>query len=212
MDIEGFPHPQHRFCDDHSQDGRWRLRSYAAYPPGTLGTANSELSKPDGPSRQTIWRFTRFDDLETQQPLPKGLATRQKTRESMTTYGKSFADYGSEGDLWITLSAGSYYPDILPLACELYKPVLVTFGQLLKSAYSSRDLYISIMDTQPQWMRTQLCRVFRKYVSPDTPVEMLKMKKSAQETCERFGKRFRAVTEVQKRFQSRPITVHDKIT
>jgi len=32
---------------------------------------------------------------------------------------KSFADYQKEGDLWITLSTGEYYPDILPFACEL---------------------------------------------------------------------------------------------
>ncbi|OQW63244.1 MAG: hypothetical protein BVN28_04670 [Nitrospira sp. ST-bin4] len=118
---------------------------------------------------------------------------------------KSFADYRVEGHLWITLSTGEYYPDVLPLACELYKPVLVTFGQLLKSAYSSVDLFMAIAQTQPQWMRIQLCRVFRKYVSPETPVEMLKKKSSAKNICDRFGRGFRKVTEVQDRFQSRPM-------
>ena len=93
---------------------------------------------------------------------------------------KSFDDYRSEGHLWITLSTGEYYPDVLPLACELYKPVLVTFSQLLKSAHSSADLFMAIADTKPQWMRIQLCRVFRKYVSPETPVEMLKKKSAAK--------------------------------
>lgn len=118
---------------------------------------------------------------------------------------KSFADYGKEGHLWITLSTGEYYPDVLPLACELYKPVLVTFGQLLKSAHSSTDLFMAIAETKPQWMRIQLCRIFRKYVSPDTPVEMLKKKGAAATICDRFGKGFRKVTEVQQRFQSRPM-------
>ncbi len=36
---------------------------------------------------------------------------------------RSFGDYRTEGHLWITLSSGDYYPDILPLALELYKPV-----------------------------------------------------------------------------------------
>ena len=45
---------------------------------------------------------------------------------------KSFADYKEDGHLWITLATGEYYPDILPLACELYKPVLVLFGQMLE--------------------------------------------------------------------------------
>ncbi len=118
---------------------------------------------------------------------------------------KTFADYRPDGHLWITLSTGEYYPDILPLACELYKPVLVTFGQLLKSAHSSTDLFKAIAETKPQWMRIQLCRVFRKYVSPDTPVEMLKKKSAAKTICDRFGKGFRTVTEVQQRFHERPM-------
>jgi hypothetical protein len=118
---------------------------------------------------------------------------------------KSFADYRSEGHLWITLATGEYYPDILPLACELYKPVLVLFGQLLESSHSSADLFMAISSVKPQWMRTQLSRVFRKYVSPQTPVEMLKKKRAAQEICERFGARFRAITEVQRAFRSRPV-------
>jgi hypothetical protein len=37
---------------------------------------------------------------------------------------KAFADYKDEAHSWITLSTGEYYPDVLPLACELYQPVL----------------------------------------------------------------------------------------
>ena len=118
---------------------------------------------------------------------------------------KKFADYKEEGHLWITLSTGEYYPDILPLACELYKPVLVVFGQLLKSAHSSVDLFMSIQLIKPQWMRIQLCRVFRKYVSPDTPVEMLKKKSAATEICSNFGKAFRSINEVQDAFIKRPL-------
>lgn len=118
---------------------------------------------------------------------------------------KTFGDYEKGGHLWITLSTGEYYPDILPLACELYKPVLVTFGQLLRSSHSSTDLFMSISDVKPQWMRIQLCRVFRKYVSPETPVEMLKKKSAASRICRNFGKRFRPVNEVQKHFSERPM-------
>lgn len=118
---------------------------------------------------------------------------------------KKFRDYKAEGHLWITLSTGEYYPDILPLACELYKPVLVTFGHLLAQAHSSTNLFLSISEVAEQWMRIQLARVFRKYVSPETPVEMLKQKRKAQEICDRFGPGFRAITEVQKRFRERPV-------
>ena len=54
-------------------------------------------------------------------------------------------------------------------------------------------------------MRIQLARVFRKYVSPQTPVEMLKKKTKAQEICDRFGKGFRPIQEVQFAFESRPM-------
>ena len=43
---------------------------------------------------------------------------------------KKFADYKADGHAWVTLANGEYYSDILPLACELYKPVLVMFGHL----------------------------------------------------------------------------------
>jgi hypothetical protein len=123
----------------------------------------------------------------------------------MKKQDKSFGNYQNEGHLWITLSTGEYYPDILPLACELYKPVLVTFGQLLKTSHSSTDLLMAISESKPQWMRIQLCRVFRKYVSPETPVEMLKKKRAAGRICQNFGRRFRPINEVQQRFSERPL-------
>ncbi len=54
-------------------------------------------------------------------------------------------------------------------------------------------------------MRVQLARVFRKYVSPETPVEMLKRKRAAAQICEQFGQKFRNIAEVQKRFMTRPM-------
>lgn len=118
---------------------------------------------------------------------------------------RNFGDYKSDNYAWITLATGEYYPDILPQACELYKPVLVMFGQLLRSAHSSTDFFMHLNDVRVPWMRIQLIRVFRKYVSPDTLVEMLKRKSSAQKICDEFGERFRAIVEVQKAFESRPL-------
>lgn len=54
-------------------------------------------------------------------------------------------------------------------------------------------------------MRIQLARVFRKYVSPNTPVELLKHKRKADWICNEFGKGFRSIVEVQKAFVSRPL-------
>jgi hypothetical protein len=118
---------------------------------------------------------------------------------------KTFADYKADAATWITLATGEYYPDILKDACELYKPVLVLFGQILKSSESSIRLFLQIAELSDGWMRIQLARVFRKYVSPETPVEMLKVKSQAQRICEQFGKGFRPIQEVQAAFTSRSI-------
>lgn len=118
---------------------------------------------------------------------------------------KMFADFKADGANWITLATGEYYPDILKDACELYKPVLVLFGQLLKTSESSIRLFQQICELTDGWMRVQLARVFRKYVSPETPVEMLKKKTQVEQICAQFGKGFRPVQEVQAAFSTRPI-------
>lgn len=124
----------------------------------------------------------------------------------MTTTGrKSFADHKAEGHIWITLATGEYYPDILVDACELYKPVLVMFGQLLKTSESSTRLFMQIAEVPDGWMRVQLARVFRKYVSPRLPVEMLRRKTKAKEICEQFGSRFRPIHQIQAAYATRPI-------
>ncbi len=79
------------------------------------------------------------------------------------------------------------------------------FGQLLKTSESSERLFSQINEVSGGWMRVQLMRVFRKYVSPNTPVEMLKKKSKGQETIDRFGSEFRPVPAVQAAFTSRPL-------
>lgn len=119
---------------------------------------------------------------------------------------RTFRDFTSdERRNYITLSTGEYYPDILEDACRLYTPVLETFSHLLNRSESSTALFMNIASTPNQWMRIQLCRVFRKYVSPETPVEMLKKKTKARKICEDFGDGFRAIHIVQEKFDARPL-------
>ncbi|WP_196592907.1 hypothetical protein [Pectinatus sottacetonis] len=106
---------------------------------------------------------------------------------------------------YITLSTGEYYPDILEDACRLYSPVLEMFSNMLRRSESSSALLMNISEAPNQWMRIQLCRVFRKYVSPETPVEMLKKKSQAEKICKDFGDGFRAIHIVQERFDMRPL-------
>src|SRR5206468_2525232 len=87
----------------------------------------------------------------------------------------------------------------------LYKPVLVMFGDLVKRSESSQALFMSICELTQTWMRIQLARVFRKYVSPTLSVEMLKQKRKAKAICDQFAPGFRSIVEVQKAFASRPL-------
>ena len=119
---------------------------------------------------------------------------------------RAFRDYlPEERRNYITLSTGEYYPDILEDACNLYSPVLETFAQLLNRSESSSALFMNISAVATQCMRIQLCRVFRKYVSPETPVEMLKKKTQAKKICADFGDGFRPIHVVQEKFDSRPL-------
>lgn len=117
----------------------------------------------------------------------------------------SFADYKRDARNWITLVTGEYYPDILVHACALYEPVLRHFGMLLRQSESPVRLLLNIADVPTPWMRVQVARVFRKYVSPETPVEMLKQKAKAQKIADDFGGTFRPIQEVQAAFDSRPM-------
>ncbi|HET6573491.1 MAG TPA: hypothetical protein VFG68_07810, partial [Fimbriiglobus sp.] len=76
---------------------------------------------------------------------------------------------------------------------------------VLKSSASSADLFRGITAESESWMRVQMARVFRKYVCPETPVEMLKRKSAAAMIVDQFGDRFRAIVEVQRAFEGRPI-------
>lgn len=135
----------------------------------------------------------------------RAVKRRPPSAETLPIARKDFGDYQPDSATWITLATGEYYPDILPEACELYKPVLVLFEQLLKRSESSIALFHNICELAETWMRVQLARVFRKYVSPATPVEMLKGKSKVKAICEQFGAGFRPIQEVQKAFNSRPI-------
>lgn len=118
---------------------------------------------------------------------------------------KTFRDYQpDERRNYITLSTGAYYPDILLDACRLYTPVLETFSEILHRSESSNALFMNLSAVPNPWMRVQLCRIFRKYVSPETPVEMLKKSKKAGQICVEFGAGFRPIHMVQEKFDSRP--------
>ncbi len=116
----------------------------------------------------------------------------------------TFADYKKDKHRWISLANGDFYPLILAEARLLYTPVLERFGEALRSSNSSEDLFRNIMKLK-QDLRIQLLRVFRRYVSPATSVEMLKKKMDTETIIKEYGKDFRLLEDVLKAFDDRPI-------
>lgn len=146
---------------------------------------------------------TRFQGAE--HPAIKASQEPPLGDPKMAQMPATFADYQNDAKNWITLATGEFYPDILVDACLLYTPVLETFGKLVRTSESSARLFRQINEESDGWMRRQLCRVFKRYVSPLTPVEMLKRKSDAEKIIERFGADFRPIPQVQAAFSQRPI-------
>jgi hypothetical protein len=113
-----------------------------------------------------------------------------------------FGDYKSRAAHYITTQDRPYYPDYLEDARALYRDVFAKFGILLQSATSSTDLLIKIQEESGD-ARIQLLRCFRKYVSPMTSVEMLKVKNRASSVIADFGDSFREIEEVKAGFNGR---------
>ncbi|MBE9225664.1 hypothetical protein IQ264_09545 [Phormidium sp. LEGE 05292] len=115
----------------------------------------------------------------------------------------SFRDYKNRASQYITFVDSEFYPDYLAQAPALYGSLLEKFAELVQTANSSANLLINITELNDP-LRIQLLRIFRKYASPDTSVEMLKIKKNIPNIIKDYGNRFRDIQEVSEKFASRP--------
>ena len=115
-----------------------------------------------------------------------------------------FRDYTDAAAKWITFVEGEFYPDSINSAIPVYQPVLRKFGDILREERDSTELLRRIAAVRSPKQRVQLLRVFRKYVSPDTSVEMLKKKTKIPEIIQEFGDRFRDIVTVRTLFEERP--------
>ncbi|MDD1416132.1 hypothetical protein MEN41_16335 [Dolichospermum sp. ST_con] len=116
----------------------------------------------------------------------------------------TFASYKATASNWITIFDSPFYPDSLDEAKILYENVLLRFTEVVEPAKNSANL-LEIITKEPDPLRIQLLRVFRRYVSPDTSVEMTKKKSKIPDIIKDFGYRFRPIEQVKQNLQSRPI-------
>jgi len=114
-----------------------------------------------------------------------------------------FADFEAEGARWITVVESDFYPDYLEDAKSYYVRFIDTFREEAERSSSSAELLRNLSAYRGS-DSTQLMRIFRKYVSPSTSVEMLKRKRKIDQVIGDFGPAFRPLDEVREALGSRP--------
>lgn len=114
----------------------------------------------------------------------------------------SFADYDPEKWKWITAFDVGFYPDHFAEAMAFYKPSIDRFRDLAAMARSSTNLF-RLIQREPQRGRVQLLRIFRRYVSPVTSVEMLKRVRDTDAICAAFEPLFRDIEAVRENIGNR---------
>lgn len=112
----------------------------------------------------------------------------------------SFRDYEEKAEEWITPVESGYFPNHIEIAEEKYEPIINKFERLLRRSKSSVHLF-KLINKESGKERVQLLRIFRRYISPDTSVEMLKVKKKEDMIIRRFGDNFRDIESVKRIFR-----------
>jgi len=115
----------------------------------------------------------------------------------------TFKDLGTDKRQWITSHGTPFYPDYLDEAKVVYEPTIRKFTELVEKATSSEHLLKLINETTGK-PRTQLLRVFRKYVAPGVSVEDTKKKSSESDILKHYGPDFRSIEEVRRNLKGRP--------
>lgn len=119
----------------------------------------------------------------------------------------TFAEFEAEKWKWVTAFDKKFYPDHFEEALSHYKPYIERFRALVLSASDSAHL-LRLIQNEKMPDRIQILRIFNRYVSPVTSVEMLKKKSSTDDICQAFGPIFRAIELVKANIASRD---HDDV-
>lgn len=136
-----------------------------------------------------------------QVPSPRaGIKTTRARSKGLTL---RFADFEDEGARWITVVESDFYPDYLEDAKRYYAGFIGAFREEAALSSGSAELLRNLSAYRGS-DSTQLMRIFRKYVSPSTSVEMLKRKRKIDQVIEDFGPTFRPIGEVREALESRP--------
>lgn len=109
-----------------------------------------------------------------------------------------FKDYKTNAEKYITFVENDFYPDYLSEAAVIYALPLSRFRELVFLCETSKELLLKITELRDTNLRIQLLRIFRKYISPDTSVEMLKRKTKIPDLIRDFGYKFRDLSDVKK--------------
>lgn len=120
-----------------------------------------------------------------------------------------FREYKENGNKWITTMGNDIFPDYLNDAMNTFTPYIKDFFKLSKESSSSIDLFKKINKLSGK-QRIQYLRIFRRYIAPELPVEMLKKKKFEPKIIEGYGDTFRNNIEANRIHDQNP-DEYDKI-
>ncbi len=107
----------------------------------------------------------------------------------------TFAEMEAEKWMWITAYDKKFYPDHFTEAVRFYQPYIDHFRDQAESARSSADLLRRIQSVR-QPGRTQMLRIFSRYVSLITSVQMLNVIGNTESVIATFGPGFREIGKV----------------
>ncbi|MFP7696587.1 hypothetical protein [Trueperella sp. LYQ143] len=124
--------------------------------------------------------------------------------ESSSTM-KSLRDY--ENSFWsqITFVDSPFYPDYMEAVEIAYKEAFDSFWELVTETEDAATLLRRIMK-EKGGLRMNLLKLFRRFVSPDTSVEMLKKVSNTENIIREYGYRFRStadLVEIQERYKGK---------
>lgn len=176
----------------------WKM---ATQPPPRKRALREIVAKPPRKVKQRRTAKTLGKQLPLGERTQQKFGAQEVSADWRATWTR-FADYESTGSDWITIASGHFFPDYLTPALDSYVPAIERFGELTASEISSEGLVRAVLQDP---LRRQLIRIFRRYVCPTAPVELMKRAGDVDLTISRFGAQFRPIGEVRAAFATRPL-------
>lgn len=106
------------------------------------------------------------------------------------------SDYQENLYRYITVIKNGLYPEIMESLEIKYRDAFDEFYRLVDMNDDSVQLYRDIMNIESEKLRVNVLKIFRRMISPNTPVEMMRKKTKIEKTIESQQEYFRPLMEL----------------